>query len=315
MAENLQDLRRRINSVKNTRKITQAMKMVSAAKLGRCSNKLKRIRPMKEKIESLMARVSGKIVSATHTFLEERQSGDTIIVALSSDKGLCGAFNTHIINRTKELFQNRKDAGENPSLIPIGNKTYRYFLKRDYPIDKFYSNMMTRLEYSDVKELSAYLQEIYLDKSRNIRRIEFVYTQFISSSQQKVAAAVLFPIKDPRPKIQAAEEGNRQAEQTAQTQAGGQPTVAKDEVKFIFEPTAAEIFNALLPLYIDTIIYRILLESAASEHAARMVAMDLATRNSGEMIGNLILRLNKLRQASITRELLEIITATEALKK
>ncbi|MCI0471029.1 MAG: ATP synthase F1 subunit gamma [Candidatus Aminicenantes bacterium] len=307
MAENLQDLRRRIKSVTNTSKITQAMKMVSAAKLSRCSTKLKRIRPMKEKIESLMTRVSGKTGSATHTFLEERQSGDTIIVAIASDKGLCGSFNTHIINKTKELFQNRKNAGENPSLIPIGNKIYRYFLKRDYTIDKFYGNMMTRLEYTDVKEFSAYLQEIYLDPVRNIRRIEFLYTQFISSSQQKVAAAVLFPIKDPRHEVLAKEE--------AKPQAVAQPTAAEEEVKFIFEPTAAEIFNALLPLYIDTIIYRILLESAASEHAARMIAMNMAARNAEEMIGNLILRLNKLRQASITRELLEIITATEALTK
>jgi len=295
MAENLQDLRRRITSVKNTRKITQAMKTVSAAKLGRSVSKLKRIRPMMEKIEEMLERVSGGKEVGGHPFLQERASGDTVIVAISSDKGLCGAFNSHIIERAQEFFDRVEDEGEHPALITIGNKIYKYFEKRNYPITRYYDSLMSNLDYPDVKALSVFLQEIFLDESKNVKKIEFVYTGFRSASKQEITISTLFPIKDQWKKDKILHE--------------------TEEDEFIFEPSAEVLFEALLPRYIDSLIYRVLLESSASEHAARMSAMELATSNAEDMIRELTLTLNKLRQASITNELLEIITATEALKK
>ncbi|MFC2155072.1 ATP synthase F1 subunit gamma [Acidobacteriota bacterium] len=295
MAENLQDLRRRINSIKNTRKITQAMKTVSAAKLGRSVSKLKRVRPMMEKIEEMLERVSEDKGIGDHPFLQDRQSGDTIIVAVSSDKGLCGAFNSHIIERAEELFEGVEEEGEHPALITIGNKIYKYFEKRNYPINRYYDSLMSDLDYPDVKALSAFLQEIYLDESKNIKKIEFVYTGFRSASRQEITISTLFPIQDQLERDKVSHES--------------------EEDGFIFEPSVEVLFKALLPRYIDSLIYRVLLESSASENAARMSAMELATSNAEDMIRDLTLTLNKLRQASITNELLEIITATEALKK
>lgn len=304
MAENLQDLRRRINSVKNTRKITRAMKTVSAAKLGRTVAKLKRVRPMMEKIEEMLERVSKGKGVGDHPFLQDRQSGDTIIVAVSSDKGLCGAFNSHIIDRTKDFFDRMEDEGENPSLITIGNKIYKYFEKRNYPITRYYDSLMSNLDYPDVKGLSVFLQEIYLDESKNVKKIEFVYTGFRSAAKQEITISTLFPIQDQWEKTGHEKEDKEKIE-----------VKKAEQVEFIFEPSAEVLFKALLPRYIDSLIYRVLLESSASEHAARMSAMELATSNAEDMIRELTLTLNKLRQASITNELLEIITATEALKK
>jgi F-type H+-transporting ATPase subunit gamma len=295
MAENLQDLRRRINSVKNTRKITQAMKTVSAAKLGRSVSRLKRVRPMMEKIEEMLTKVSKDQGIGNHPFLQEKESGEIVIVVIASDKGLCGAFNAHIIERAQKLCAQLRDEGEHPTLITIGTKAQNYFKKKDCSIKKFYAGMMSNLQYRDVKELSAFLQEIYLDESRNIKKIEFIYTGFLSASKQEITVAGLFPIQDQWKK----EDGDEE----------------KIEVKFILEPSAEELFSALLPRYIDSLIYRVLLESSAAEHAARMTAMELATKNAGDMIRELTLTLNKLRQTSITTELLEIITATEALNK
>ncbi|MCK4763448.1 MAG: ATP synthase F1 subunit gamma [Candidatus Aminicenantes bacterium] len=298
MAENLHDLRRRITSVKNTRKITQAMKAVSAAKLRRSISELNRLKPMLGKIEDVLGRVGKSPEAAEHPFLEEREQGDTFIVAISSDKGLCGAFNSHIIEKAVERFEQIAEGGEQPSLIIVGKKIHKYFSKKNYHVDKSYDSLMAGLSYPDAKALSAFLQEIYLNEKKNIKKIEFIYTAFTSASQQEIVTRSLFPI--------AAQWQEEEAEEE---------TGSSEDIEYIFEPSAVEIFQSLLPLYIDSLVYRVLLDSSASEHAARMIAMDLATRNAGDMIKGLTLTLNKLRQASITNELLEIITATEALKK
>jgi F-type H+-transporting ATPase subunit gamma len=298
MAQNLIDLRRRIKAVKDTQKTTQAMKTVSAVKMRRSVNELNRLRPIMEKIESLLkhvAQASGLEVQS-HPFLKERESGDTVIVAISADKGLCGAFNSHLFDKVEENYNERLDQeGDNPDLIIIGNKAFKHFKKRDYPIKKAYQSIINRLKYHHALDLSKYLQEIYLNPDEEIKRVEFVFTQYITASRQERAIKQLFPIQFTWPK---GEEGHDDEE----------------DIEYIFEPSAREIFKALLPRYINTLVYQALLQSTASEHAARMVAMELATQNADDMIRDLTLTRNKLRQASITGELLEIITATEALK-
>ncbi len=335
MAENLQVLRSRIKSVKNTRKLTQAMKTVSAAKLGRSVTELKRIRPVMERIQSMLGKVS-RTGNIDHPFLENREPGEVLIVAISSDKGLCGAFNSHIIEKTQEYYRQLDADDEHPSLVTVGNNIYKFFKKRanDYHIIEHYDQVMSGLSHADAKELSTYLQEIYIGDSAayNFKRIDCLYTEFESASRQAITMKQLFPLEAAWQREEADEDspstgnGDKEKEKnekgninTRETRNENLPETTEDkkdeETEYIFEPSAKEIFKKLLPMYIDSMVYRILQESSASEHAARMVAMDLATRNAGEMISSLTLRLNKLRQASITNELLEIITATEALKK
>ena len=308
MAENLIDLRRRIKSVNNTQKITRAMKTVSAAKLGRSVTELNRTRPVMEKVESLLREVEHKLAAdiESHPFLIEKETGRTVIVAVSADKGLCGAFNSHLIENVEEhydiRFKGKDEKADNPALVTIGNKAFKYFKKRDYPIIKNYPSVMSRLRYQHAMDLSKYLQDIYLnpyepDPDKGIKEIEFVFTRYISSAKQEVSVRKLFPFETQW--------------QEDEVEKGGE----QEDIGYIFEPSAEEIFASLLPRYINTLVYQILLQSAASEHGARMIAMEMATQNASDMIRRLTLTRNKLRQASITKELLEIITATEALQK
>lgn len=291
MAENLIDLKRRINSVKNTQKITRAMKTVAAAKLRKNVKKLNRTERFMRKIEYLLNRIGKKLDYEEFPLFKEKKEGKVVIVALSSDKGLCGAFNSHTIKKVEDYYKHLEEEKEEVLFITSGNKIYRNLNKKGFTIEKDYKSIMSNLKFSDSVQLSEYLQEIYLN--RDIKRVEFVYTEFISSSKQETTVKQILPLK-----IE-----NREDE------------MEEEEIKYIFEPSLQEIFKYILPKHVNSLVYHILLGSIASEHAARMIAMDIATRNANDMIRSLTLTMNKLRQASITKELLEIITATEALKR
>ena len=291
MAENLIDLKRRINSVKNTQKITRAMKTVAAVKLRKNVKKLNRTESFMRKIEHLLNRIEKKLEYKDFPLFKEKEEGKVVIVALSSDKGLCGAFNSHTIKKVEDYYKHLEGEKEEVLFITSGNKIYRNLNKKGFIIEKDYKSIMSDLKFSDSVQLSEYLQEIYLN--RDIKRVEFVYIEFISSSKQEITVKQILPLK-----IE-----NREDE------------MEEEEIEYIFEPSLQEIFNYILPKYINSLVYRILLGSIASEHAARMIAMDIATRNANDMIKSLTLTMNKFRQASITKELLEIITATEALKR
>lgn len=304
MAGNLIELRRRIKSVKDTQKTTKAMKTVSAAKLRRSVMDLNRTKPMMKRIRTLL-KLSGEAGDfKNHPFLSKRESGQTVIVVISSDKGLCGAFNTHIMHKTEAHYNRRlKEEGQQISLVIVGNKAFKYLKKREYQVKKEYLGLMTRLKHETAVDLSAYLQQLYLDKEEHVKRIEFVFTEYISASRQALSIRQLFPI--------ITDWDDMEADIIAETE---KPRETPPD-EYIFEPSPEAIFQTLLPRYIDTLVYQTLLQSASSEHAARMLAMDTATNNASDMIRSLTLTLNKLRQASITKELLEIITATEAMRK
>lgn len=293
MAQNLIDLRRRIKSVRDTQKSTKAMKTVSAAKLRRSVSDINRNKPVVEKIESMLYWVGQK----KHPLMENRtEENRTLIVVISADKGLCGAFNSKLINRAESYLNEVKEKdGEPPILITVGNKASKYFTKRAIPIKKNYAYMMSRLKYENSQELSRYLQHLYLKNIEDIKKVEFIFTEFLSSSRQEVKIKQIFPLQSQWDKNSLNEENRH--------------------IEYIFEPSKEKIFEKLLPRYIDSMIHQLLLQSSASEHAARMIAMDLATKNANEMIRTLTLTMNKMRQAAITKELLEILTATEALKK
>jgi len=241
-------------------------------------------------VEQLLTKVSQELKVEKFPFLEKREEGEHVLVVISSDKGLCGAFNSHVIKKSEEYYKEIKDQGSIPVLVTVGNRISKYFQKRDCVIKKSFPDLMSQLSYENSLEFSKFLQDIFLNE--NIKVIEFVYTAFESASRQQIKIEPVFPLKSEWEKIEAEEE----------------------EVEYIFEPTVEDIFTFLLPKYLNSLLYRLLRSSEASEHAARMIAMDMATRNSDDMIKNLTLIMNKVRQASITKELLEIITATEALR-
>ncbi|HLP60374.1 MAG TPA: ATP synthase F1 subunit gamma [Candidatus Deferrimicrobium sp.] len=299
MAENLIDLRRRIKTVKSTQKTFRAMKTVSAVKLRRSVTELNKTKPVIDKISSLLKRVEPAVDIDSHPFLKPREDGKIVMVIISADKGLSGAFNSHLIAAAEAHYLSRlNETGNNINLIIAGNKAITYFSKKGYPILKSYKSVMSRLKSHHGAELSGYLQDIYLNPAENIKQIEFIFTQYQSASRSVPEIKQLFPLGGEWQQV----EMNIDREED-------------DDIEYIFEPTEKEIFTYLLPKYIDARVQQILLQSAASEHKARMIAMEQASQNAEEIVRTLTLSMNKLRQASITGELLEIITATEALKK
>jgi len=304
MAGNLIFLRRRIKSVKNTQKLTRAMKTVAAAKLRRATSELKRSRAYREKIGQLLREAGAGAVLASQSpkgkgeaaqpLLHGNERGAVLLVVIASDKGLCGAFNSHVLRQGESRLRELTAAGREVFLVTVGAKAGRYFAKRGLEPQRTYTGMLGRMQPADAARLAADLQELFL--SRAMHSVEFAFSAFVSASKQQFLLRRLFPVEVGAP--------DRAATGTA---AG--------EQEYIFEPGADAIFQALLPRFVMAAVYQILLQSMAAEQVARMVAMDLATRNASDMIRELTLQLNKMRQALITKELLEIITATEALNK
>lgn len=290
MSGNLIDLRKRIRSVRNTQKITRAMKTVSAVKLRKSTSELHQNSPFMKSLEHFLIRVGRELPAESFPLFKKRSEGRPVLVVLSADKGLCGAFNSRVIRHAEDRFNNLCVGDDQPLLITAGNKAFRYFQRKGYPVHRNFLSLMSQLTYEGAQQFSAFLQELYLKD--DVLMMEIVYTEFLSASRQETTARQLFPIP-----LEFSGKGEDEG-----------------ETEYIFEPDPDRIFQNLLPKYVDSLVYRILRESEASAHAARMIAMDLATRNASDMIRNLTLTMNKVRQAAITKELLEIITATEALK-
>ena len=304
MAGNLIFLRRRIKSVKNTQKLTKAMKTVAAAKLRRANGELKRSRAYREKIGEMLRETGARTAlptqspkgtgAITHSLLQGNEAGAVLLVVVAGDKGLCGAFNSHVLKQGEARYRELAAAGRQVVLVTVGTKAGRHFSKRGLEPAQAYNGMIGRLQFADAARLGADLQQRFLAGA--LHSVEFAANEFVSASKQEFRLRRLFPVEVAAPERPVAGAGS---------EAEG----------YIFEPGADAIFQALLPRYVTAAVYQILLQSVAAEQVARMVAMDLATRNASDMIRELTLLMNKMRQAAITKELLEIITATEALNK
>jgi F-type H+-transporting ATPase subunit gamma len=282
------DLRKRIGSVKNTQQITKAMKMVSAAKLRRAQDNIVALRPYAHEIASVigaLAKAGGSDFS--HPLLEPRvEQKKLLVIVVTSDRGLCGAFNSNVIKNAQRFLRASEGKYEKIDFAFIGKKGYEFFRSRK--AGKYYQGFFVVLRFGRAKELAAELIKLYLDGEYD--GIKFIYNEFKSAISQKVNVEDFLPVQAP--------EGS----------AGAESAVT------IYEPGAGEILDTLLPKHFAVQVYRVLLESLASEHGARMAAMENATKNAGEMIRKLTLVYNKTRQAGITKELLEIIGGTEAGK-
>lgn len=290
----LREIRGRISGIKNTQKITKAMKMVAAAKLRRAQEGIVSARPYARKISELLRHLVSHVDVTLNPLLVPRDVSKLAIVVVTSDRGLCGAFNANIIKAAEQEVRSNKSGAENGlKMITIGKKGFDYFRKRDYELYSKHVGIFGDLEFNRARTIVAELTEGYL--TGKFDKVVVIYNEFKSVIQQRIVVEQLLPI--PPEEIAA----------------GGEKTLA--QVEYIYEPSSAEIINALIPKHLNFQIWRILLESNAAEQGARMSAMDNATENARELLKELTLSFNNARQAAITKELLEIVSGAEALKK
>lgn len=283
----LRDIRRRIKSVQGTQQITKAMEMVAAAKLRKAQSRVQSSRPYASKMQSMLDNLTKAAAVVDHPLFEKREVKKVALVIISSDRGLCGSYNTNIIRAADEFL--RKYEREKVVLVNIGKKGYTHYAKRLWEIRLKYLDLGGNIVVSQVKNITNDLVNLFL--SQEVDEIYFLYTRFISATTYSVTLEKFLNIES-----QVEREGKQAY------------------LEFIFEPSPEKIFSNLLPNYCMTKVQMALAESFASEHGSRMISMGAATKNAEEMIEHLTLVRNKLRQASITKEMLEITTSAEALK-
>jgi F-type H+-transporting ATPase subunit gamma len=284
---NLQDIRSKINSTKKTQQTTKAMKMVSAAKLRKAQERIVNARPYAYRINDVIQKLA-KSKKLEHPLLgHPKEHGKVLLVVLTSDRGLCGAFNGSIIKYARQYYQREKNNHSKMDFLFIGKKGFDYFKKLGIkPVDVI-QNLATDISYGMAADISEKLLQYYMEGEYS--EIRLIYNEFQSAISQVVTDKVLVPIRH--------EEGKE-----------------NDTLDFIFEPAPELILDLLLTKHFAVQVYRSLQESVASEHGSRMSAMENATRNAGEMIKQMTLNYNKIRQAAITTELIEITSGAEALK-
>jgi F-type H+-transporting ATPase subunit gamma len=284
----LKAIRKRISSVRNTQQITKAMKMVSAAKLRRAQDAAIAARPYAEKMTELLANVATRVSSTAHPLLEGREEKKILLVLFTSDRGLCGGYNANLI-RAAEAFIRKISGDTEIELALVGRKGADYFRRRRAAIADRYTGILA----TPADELAAEIGHKLIARftNRETDAVYILYSRFRSALSQVPTLEKILPIA-------LAESGD----------------VAEQATEYLYEPGVEQLLASLLPRITDVAIQRALLEAIASEHGARMTAMDSATSNASKMIGSLTLQMNRARQASITRELMEIIGTAEALK-
>ena len=292
----LLDYRRRIRSVKSTQQITRAMKFVAAAKLRRAQEGVFAARPYAREILRVLRSAAARMESTAHPLLERRPEERILAVVLTGDRSLCGAFNTNVLRRATAFF--REHASQRVEIMAIGKKGRDTLRKRGFRVVAEYLNVSANVDYSTAKEIATKIEEMYA--AGEVDAVYAVYNEFKNVMVQRLCTAKLLPID---PAVLASE--------TPEAGAAGEQDALRPEtlaVDYLYEEPLQDIFRSLLPRYLEAEVPRILLESAAAEHAARMTAMESATKNASEMIDKLTLEMNKIRQATITKELIEIVS-------
>lgn len=288
----LLDMRRRIKSVKNTQQITKAMKMVAAAKLKRAQDRVTAARPYAKKMTAVLSALSSKVTDEfSHPLLDPRGDEKYLVVLVTADKGLAGGFNANVIKATQAFLKQNDD--KDLEMVAVGRKGRDFFKRRSTNIAEEYIGLTGRgtANYSDAAEISAEIIKRF-SEDESIDKVFLVFTEFKTVLSQKPVVEQLLPI----PRI----ESDTEAE------------AAPGATEYIYEQPAAEIFGKLLPKQVETQVYRSMLESVASEQGSRMTAMDSASKNAGELIDTLTLNMNRIRQAAITKEIIEVVSGAAA---
>ena len=293
---NLLDIRRRLKSVKNTQQITKAMKMVSAAKLKRAQDRVVTARPFANKMMAVLSELAGTTdENFHHPLLDVREDERYLVVLVTADKGLCGAFNTNLIKAAQAFI--RDHTGKRIEVLAIGRKGRDFYRRRDSMLVGEYVGLTGkgRVEFSEALEVAHDVIKRFTEE-KEIDKAFVIYNEFKSVLQQRVMVEQLLPV-------------SRATAKTEETTSTAQPLTLVD---YIYEQPPSEIFSRLLPRLVETQIFRALLESVASEHGARMTAMDSASKNARELIDSLTLNMNRVRQAAITNEIIEVVSGSAA---
>jgi len=279
----------------STQQITKAMKMVAAAKLRKSQERITQMRPYAQKLNAILKNLSEAQLSgdSDNWYSKVREEKRILVVAVSSDRGLCGSFNTNVMKGVTRLIQEKYEAQSrqgNVVILPIGKKSAEYFAKRKYEVVGQYSGLFSSLTFAHASEVGEYIMKVF--REGKFDKVELVYNEFKNVATQILRTEQLLPVVSPEP------------------QAGAAPT----QIDYIYQPSQQEIVEALIPNSLKVQIFKALLDSNAAENGARMTAMDKATENAGELLKELKLSYNRSRQAAITKEILEIVGGAEALK-
>jgi F-type H+-transporting ATPase subunit gamma len=292
MSGQLKEVRNRIKSVTSTQQITKAMKMVSAAKLRRAQDAIIQMRPYAEKLQEMLSNIVSSSSGDMELPLADARPAERILmIPVTSDRGLCGAYNTNIIKLTRQVINEKyakQQAAGNVTILPLGKKGYEYFQRYGFKVVDNFWTVFADLNFDNVRNAAAYAQQAFLNKEFD--RVELVYSQFRNAATQVFVAEPYLPI----PKIEN-KENNKQSD-------------------FIFEPTKEVLLQELMPKILNTQVYKAVLDANASEHGARMTAMDKASENANELLRSLKISYNRARQAAITTELTEIVSGAAALQ-
>ena len=283
----LRDIRKRIASVKNTQKITNAMKMVAAAKLRRAEEAITAARPYSEKMRDVLMSLASRTNPSAHELLEVRDVGNVLLIEVTADRGLCGGFNANLNRRADAFFREMKGKGVEVGLLSVGRKGHDYFRRRQVPIVGRFINVMNTITMELAGNIAREATEKFI--SNEFQEVYLLYNRFRTAATQILTLRKLLPVTP------EADEAERRRE-------------------YLYEPSEDELLAEILPKYIQVQLYSGMLDSVASEQGARMTAMEAATTNAEEMIHKLTLKLNRMRQESITTELMEIVGGAEALK-
>jgi F-type H+-transporting ATPase subunit gamma len=282
-----QDIKRRIRSIGNTRQVTKAMKMVSASKLRRSQEAIFKSRPYAERTLSVLRSLAARANPELNPLLQVNEGSRVEMIVITADRGLCGAFNSNLIRLAHAHAGELGDDAE-VTITAVGRKGRDWFKRRNYPMEREWIDVFRKVEFSTAEEIGQAVMDLYT--TRQVGRVVLVYNEFKSAIAPRPLVRQLLPIKP----------AEFEAGETAE--------------EYLYEPSPQELFAELLPHYVKALIYQAMLESAAAEHAARMTAMDNATKNAGELIDSLTLTMNRVRQAGITTEIIEVVSGAEALK-
>lgn len=289
------DIRRRVRSVKSTQQVTKAMKMIAAARLRRAQDRVINARPFAQQMRRVLASLASRVDATAHPLLAQPDAaapaGPALLIVITADRGSCGGFNNNVI-KAVSTFQ-AEHPGRKIVLSLIGRKGRDFFKRRTYEVKDERIGFFSTLKLADAQAIAAVALEEFT--SGRVSDVYLVFNEFKSVMTQRVTLERMLPI-----------------ERLDQPAASGAP-VGGAQVDYLYEPDPQQILNDLLPRHLDMQVYRALLESSAAEHAARMTAMDTATRNASEMIDSLTLYMNKVRQAAITREIIEVVSGAQAL--
>lgn len=297
------DIRRRVRAVKSTQQITKAMKMVSSSKLRRAQERIVRSRPYAKEMLRVFNNLATRVDSSKHPLLnDDPQSGRTLLIVISADRGLCGSFNTNVVKSALQftLEHPKTGAGQDVALALVGRKGRDFFMRRGFDVKYEEVGLFQNVKWSHAQAIAQTAIKEFLGP--DISSVYLVYNEFRSVISQRVVLEKLLPIPRFRPEDTGHGASSGQAVDASATAA----------VDYLFEPDPEQLLSTLLPLHVAVQVQRALLESSAAEHAARMQSMDSATRNAKEMVDRLTLYMNKVRQAAITREIIEVVSGAQA---